>query len=249
MGAFRQFKIRNRQHIAIIAFFFFLTTAPGVHAQLKKSAYGVDLIGSTKTYRQTLKTDSNKKMIELHALAPGIIYDLKYAGADNFVKNAIYPANTPYTFLRLPAAKALAGVQNELFAKGLTLKIFDAYRPYAVTVTFWEMVKDERYVANPSTGSGHNRGLAVDLTIADIKTGAELDMGTGFDNFTDTAHHSFTALPEQVLQNRNLLKDVMQRHGFKLFETEWWHYSWPNERNYEVLDIPLKKLYKETFKH
>ena len=68
---------------------------------------------------------------------------------------------------------------------------------------------DERYVANPSKGSGHNRGIAVDLTIINLKTGQELNMGTGFDNFTDTAHQTFTNLPEEILQNRGLLKSTM----------------------------------------
>ncbi len=248
MGAFQKFKIRNRQHIAIIALFFFLSIHPVIYAQFKKSVYGVRFIADTKTYRQTVKADSNKKMIELHSFAPQMVYDLRYAGKDNFVKLALYPINTHHTFLRLPAARALAGVQKELEEKGLGLKIFDAYRPYTVTVKFWELVKDEQYVANPSQGSGHNRGLAVDLTIIDWKTGNELDMGTGFDNFTDTAHHAFTALSDTVLQNRKLLKEVMLKHGFKAFEKEWWHYSWPNNRGYEVMDIPFRKLTKLAFK-
>jgi D-alanyl-D-alanine dipeptidase len=77
-----------------------------------------------------------------------------------------------------------------------------------------------------------------------LKTGIALDMGTGFDHFTDTAHHSFTKLSSTVLQNRKLLKEVMLKHGFNLLETEWWHYYWPNDRNYEVLDLDFKKLKK-----
>ncbi len=97
------------------------------------------------------------------------------------------------TFLRLPAALALRKIQYELNAKGYGLKVFDAYRPYSVTVSFWELVKDPRYVAEPTKGSGHNRGLAVDCTILNLTDRKELNMGTGFDNFTDTAHHNFTA--------------------------------------------------------
>ena len=154
----------------------------------------------------------------------------------------MYPKNTKHTFLRVQPAAALARVQNSLREKGYGLKIFDAYRPYSVTVSFWEMVHDERYVANPDKGSGHNRGLAVDLTIVELATGHELDMGTGFDNFTDTAHHNFTQLPAVVLENRKLLNDLMISNGFKPFATEWWHYAWPNNRNYEVLDLSFKAL-------
>ena len=148
------------------------------------------------------------------------------------------------TFLRLPVARALQRVQNELREKGYGLKLFDAYRPYAVTKKMWDLIHDERYVANPSKGSGHNRGLAIDLTLIELRDGSELNMGTGYDNFTDTAHHIFKDLPLTVLQNRGLLKETMEKHGFKSFETEWWHYSWPNDRNYDVLNIDFKKLKK-----
>jgi zinc D-Ala-D-Ala dipeptidase len=206
------------------------------------SKYGVSYTTSFKSYRKSVQADSNKLMIELKQLIPSVVYDLRYATINNFVKQSLYPPHTNHTFLRQPVAKALQAVQNELQKQGYGLKIYDAYRPYSVTVKFWELIKDERYVANPAKGSGHNRGLAVDLTLIDLKTGKELDMGTGFDNFTDTAHHTFTALPENVLQNRNLLKDVMMKNGFQLFETEWWHYYWPNNRTYEVLDLSFKKL-------
>jgi D-alanyl-D-alanine dipeptidase len=245
MDAFQIVKIAKRLHIAITAVLFFsLLVLPSFAQQLKTSSYGVRYIASEKSYRQTLTLDSNKKMVELKQLMPALIYDLHYATNDNFVKQPLYPVNTDFTFLRLPAAKALQKVQNELYEKGLGLKIFDAYRPYSVTVKFWERIKDERYVANPAKGSGHNRGLAVDLTIVDLKTAVELDMGTGFDNFTDTAHHTFAQLSTTVLQNRKLLKDVMLKHGFNLLGTEWWHYYWPNDRNYEVLDLDFKKLKK-----
>ena len=181
-------------------------------------------------------------MIELKSIVPGIVYDFRYATTNNFMKRLMYPAGTNITFLRLPAARALQNVQQELKQSGLGLKIFDAYRPYAVTVKFWELVKDERYVANPSKGSGHNRGIAVDLTIINLKTGKELNMGTGFDNFTDSAHHTFASLPEEVLQNRILLKSSMEKYGFKAFNTEWWHYFLADGSKFEILDIDFKKL-------
>ena len=130
-------------------------------------------------------------------------------------------------------------MQLDLKAKGFGLKIFDGYRPYSVTVKFWDLVKDEKYVANPAKGSAHNRGLAVDLTLIDMKTRKELDMGTGFDNFTDSAHHSFNSLDPEVKQNRKLLRDTMKKFGFEIFDTEWWHYSWPNTNDYELLDLKL----------
>jgi len=188
-----------------------------------------------------VKEDSMRKMIEIKAMVPSIIYDLRYATESNFTHTQLYKTDKE-SFLRLPAARALGKVQHELNQKGFGVKLLDAYRPYAVTQKMWDLIHDERYVADPSKGSGHNRGLAVDLTIIDLKDGSELNMGTAFDNFTDTAHHTFRDLSPEILKNRTLLKGIMEKYGFKALETEWWHYSWPNNRNYEVLDIAFKKL-------
>jgi len=204
-------------------------------------AQNINVVKKIKIYQQQIKKDSNYLLIELKDSIPGIEYNLVYATENNFTGTQLYKqANT--TFARLPVVKALQRVQNELQMKGYGLKVFDAYRPFAVTKKMWELIKDERYVANPAKGSGHNRGLAVDLTIIDLNTGKELYMGTGFDNFTDTAHHAFKAPPAAVLANRNLLRQLMEKHGFRALETEWWHYSWPNDRAYDVLDIDFKKL-------
>jgi len=192
---------------------------------------------------QSIKKDSSYKMIELHSIIPDILYDLKYATTTNFTGTKLYKSGAK-TYLRLPAAKALAQVQQELNALGYGLKIFDAYRPYSATKRMWELIQDERYVANPAKGSGHNRGLAVDVTIIDLKTGEELAMGTGFDNFTDTAHQSFKNLPETILQNRNILVLVMRKHGFLPLATEWWHFYWPNDKDYAVLNLSFKQLSK-----
>lgn len=197
---------------------------------------------SLKNYKVQAKAHEDKQMIELKKLIPNLVYDLKYATKNNFMHRRMYPPTTYITFLRKPAVEALYKVQQELNSKGLGIKIFDAYRPYAVTKKFWELVKDERYVAHPAKGSNHNRGTAVDLTIIDLTTGQELNMGTGFDNFTDTAHHSFMNLPMQVIENRKLLTSVMEKYGFTPLSTEWWHYTYRSNIKFEILDIPFKKL-------
>ena len=236
------YKIRHQSYSwgLIMAFFFYFPV--GYSQRLTISKYGTPVMEKIRSYKEVVAKEPFQKMVELKQLIPGIVYDLRYAGINNFSGRRMYPAKTNSTFMRAHAAAALAGVQQELKQKNLGLKIYDAYRPYSVTVTFWEMIKDERYVANPSKGSGHNRGLAVDLTIINLTTGKELDMGTGFDSFSDSAHHDFSQLPDVVLQNRKLFKEIMLAHGFQLFETEWWHYFWPNDKSYAVMDIPFKKL-------
>jgi D-alanyl-D-alanine dipeptidase len=204
-------------------------------------AQDLKLRPKNKTYWQEVQADSLKQMIELKSLVPGIVYDLRYATRNNFTKKQLYKSGTE-SFMRLEPARGLQKVQQELKAKGYGLKIFDAYRPYSITKKMWDLIHDERYVANPAKGSGHNRGLAVDLTIISLASREELNMGTSFDNFTDSAHHDFKNLPEKVLQNRTLLKQVMEKFGFKALDTEWWHYSWPNDKNYEVLDMSFSQL-------
>jgi D-alanyl-D-alanine dipeptidase len=238
-------KIRNSSIIKVSLLLIFSTSfALLVQAQKDSGFTRPPVTEKWDHYKQQVRDDSSKRMVELKSLVPGIVYDLRYATTNNFMHRLMYPAGTTHTFLRVPAAMALKKIQSELNRSGLGLKIFDAYRPYSVTVKFWELVKDERYVANPSKGSGHNRGIAVDLTIIILKTGKELNMGTGFDNFSDTAHHAFTKLPEEVLQNRILLRSTMEKYGFKAFDTEWWHYFITNGERFEILDIDFKKMMK-----
>lgn len=228
--------------ISSVLFLILVSVFSTAAQEIPVNRYGLKVINTQKAYKRTVSADSSCKMIELKTLIPGIQYELRYAGLNNFMNRHMYPAATRHTFLRLPAANALKSAQQKLNTLGYGLKVWDAYRPYSVTEKFWEMVKDERYVANPAKGSGHNRGIAVDLTIIELATGKELDMGTDFDNFTDTAHHIFNQLPPLVLQNRLLLRETMEACGFNAFESEWWHYSFTNKGNFDVLDIPFRKL-------
>jgi D-alanyl-D-alanine dipeptidase len=227
----------------IVAILFFIWPGSSTGAQTIAGDSGRPaIIIKTQDFLKSIQGDSLKKMINIKKKIPGIRFDLRYATDKNFMHRRMYPRGLSVSFLRLPAATALAKVQQELQTKGLGLKIFDAYRPFSVTEKFWELVHDERYVANPSKGSLHNRGLAVDLTIIDAKTGKELDMGTGFDNFTDSAHQSFSGLSEEILRNRNLLLSTMERFGFSKLETEWWHYSWGSPDDFEVLNLSFGQI-------
>jgi D-alanyl-D-alanine dipeptidase len=235
-------KIRKRFYIQLSWLFIFSTSLfRTTHAQ-NPGFVRPPVTDKPGVYHLQVKKDSAKRMLELKTFIPGIVYDLRYATTNNFMHRLMYPEKTKITFMRRPAAEALQKVQKELNENGLGLKIFDAYRPFSVTVKFWELVHDERYVANPSKGSGHNRGIAVDLTLINLKTGKELNMGTGFDNFSDSAHQTFTNLSEEILQNRGLLKSTMEKYGFKALDTEWWHFFLVNGSKFEILDIDFKKL-------
>jgi zinc D-Ala-D-Ala dipeptidase len=206
-------------------------------------AQPIDIINSKKKYQLSTDTNMQKRLVNIQKLIPSIVLDLRYNTTNNFTKKTLYKKATA-TYLRVEPATALLNLQNALLKKGFGIKIFDAYRPYTATKLMWELIHDDRYVANPKNGSNHNRGLAVDLTIINLTTLQELDMGTGFDNFTDTAHHTFANLPKAILNNRQLLKASMEQFGFTSFDTEWWHYSWPNNRHYEILDLTFCRLKK-----
>ncbi|MFM7646043.1 MAG: M15 family metallopeptidase [Sphingomonadales bacterium] len=217
-----------------------LFLSPAIQAQTSYTRPPV--IDQIRAYKELVRADPAQELIELKKLNQGLVYDIRYASFNNFTGKALYPAKTKVCYLRKPAAEALARVALSLQKMGLGLKIFDSYRPYGVTEAFWKLIGDERYVAHPAKGSGHNRGIAVDLTLIDLNTQQELNMGTGFDNFSDTAHHSFTGLSLSVLQNRRILREEMIRQGFQPLETEWWHYAFLSSTNFPVLNIPFKKL-------
>lgn len=237
-------KITHRFHLPLIyCIVFMLIITDSVAQDTVFNKYGLWVINNIEQLQKTIDKNPSKIMIDLKKSNPSIILDLRYATINNFTKQKLYPT-LKTTYLREPAARALSVIQKELSEKGLGIKIFDAYRPYSVTEKLWEPVKDDRYAADPKKGSGHNRGIAVDLTLINLSTNAELDMGTGFDNFSDTAHHAFTNLPPAILHNRLLLKKIMERHGFKALDTEWWHYYLPNANEYELLNLNFKQLSK-----
>jgi zinc D-Ala-D-Ala dipeptidase len=222
------------------ALFVFLLTFNQIKAQ-NVNQHGLLVITSKRFYKKQCKINPQLKMVNLKTFLPNAVFDLRYATTNNFMHQSFYPPKQS-AFVRLPIAKALQAVQAELQLQNKSLKFFDAYRPYAVTQKMWLQIQDERYVANPKFGSGHNKGIAVDITIVDNTTQppTELDMGTNFDNFSDTAHHTFTNLSAKIIENRLLLKTLMQKHGFKALQTEWWHYSWLKPEGFDVLDLIFK---------
>ena len=208
----------------------------------EKKTIGFKPIKDKISFYNMVERDSLQAMIELKSLIPTVQYELRYASKNNFTGQRLYPKNTHTTYLRRKPAMALAKVAEELRGKGLGIKIWDAYRPYRTTVLFWELIHDERFVANPSKGSGHNRGTSVDLTLVDLKSGKELEMPTPFDDFSPAAFHGALNIDDFRIKNRALLKSTMEKYGFVPLETEWWHYSWQGASAYDVLDLSFKVL-------
>jgi zinc D-Ala-D-Ala dipeptidase len=177
-------------------------------------------------------------LTEVPQIDSSIVVDLRYSTSNNFTGSPLpgYLANRAY--LRREAAAALARVQRDLRGQGLGLKIFDAYRPVRATLAMvdWtervhrpDLVKDG-YIASRSR---HNLGLAVDLTLIDLATGRELEMGTPFDTFSAAAHTANAS--GEVEASRQKLKVAMEREGFANYDQEWWHFSFsvPNPLRFD----------------
>lgn len=182
------------------------------------------------------------ELVELVTLDATIKLDIRYAGTNNFMRTAMY--SQARAFLQRPAAEAAVRAHRALAREGYGLLIHDAYRPWYVTWMFWEATPDSQrtFVANPATGSRHNRGAAVDLTLYDLRTGKPARMPSGYDEFSARAYPSYTGGTATERGRRDLLRRSMEAEGFTVNPTEWWHFDYQSWREYPVLNLPFEKL-------
>jgi zinc D-Ala-D-Ala dipeptidase len=193
-----------------------------------------------KSYNSYIKTQPGSRLVEIKKYIPEIVLDIRYATTNNFTHQRMY--REAKAFARLPVVLALKDAEADFKKRGLGIKIYDAYRPYAITVKFYEVARDTNFVADPRKGSKHNRGCAIDMGLIDLKTGKDLDMPTGFDSFSKKAAANYPDLPKQEVDNRELLKSIMRAHGFNVVPTEWWHYDFNGWSKYPLLDIPFSEI-------
>ena len=199
----------------------------------------------------TYPQSGSSELVRVKDLIPNIILDIKYASTDNFFEQKLYTTNECYLLndlvLKLiPVQDSLNRIRElngKSYPEGIGIKIWDGYRPRSVQYIMFEIFPDPTFVADPNSGSSHNRGGAVDLTLVNLATGEELLMPTEFDDFSDAASHSFPSnlLPPEVAFNRNYLRNLMINVGeLKPYNAEWWHYSVPNNNDYPLLDFQIK---------
>jgi D-alanyl-D-alanine dipeptidase len=203
--------------------------------------------------------EGSNELVNPKDLIPDIMIDLMYSTPNHKFLSIpdigdmqlpkFYTTNECLMVLKLAEALKLAqdSLRNirthngEDYPEGIGIKIWDGYRPRAVQYLFWEIFPNPVYIADPSSGSMHNRGGAVDLTLVDLATGGELAMPTEFDDFSVTASHTYSNLPDNVIANRELLKTVMtQVAGLKIYGAEWWHYNLTEAGSYPLQDFQMK---------
>ena len=181
-------------------------------------------------------------LVEVVRLDPTLQLDVRYATPDNFLRAVIYPEAR--VFLQRPAAEAVVRANAALRAHGYGLRLFDGYRPWYVTQLFWDATPPElrSFVADPARGSRHNRGCAVDLTLYDLRTGLEVPMPSGYDDFTERAHPDYAGGTPEQRAARDLLRRTMEAEGFTVYEQEWWHFDYRDWAAYRIGNTMFKDL-------
>ncbi len=206
----------------------------------KSNPYNLNIIDSIEEYNESINKDGDNKLVNLKTLIPNIVLDIRYADTANFTHTKIY--DDAQAFLRLPAAEAIKSAQEELNKSGIGIKVYDSYRPYSATLYFYEVCKDTNFVAFPGTGSVHNRGCAIDLTLIDLATGSELEMPTIFDDFSPKAAPYYDDLPMNIITNRRKLQYIMKKNGFEVHPSEWWHFNFKSDKEFAIMNIPFEEL-------
>lgn len=181
-------------------------------------------------------------LVELIHLDSSIHLDIKYATTHNLTGQPVY--TQARAFLQKPAALALVNANKSLHTKGYGLLVFDGYRPWSVTKTFWQKTAhaNKRFVADPRKGSKHNRGCAIDLTLYDLKTGKEITMPGVYDEMSERSYPDYTGGTPEQRAMRNLLRSAMEAEEFMVYEYEWWHFDYKDWKQYPILNIPFESM-------
>ncbi len=182
------------------------------------------------------------ELVELVTLDPTIKLDVRYATTNNFLGTPLY--TQARAFLQRPAAEALLRAHHELKAQGYGLIIHDGYRPWYVTEIFWQATPGDKkiFVANPKEGSRHNRGCAVDLSLYHLQTGKEVKMPSGYDEMTKRAYADYPGGTPEERARRLLLRQAMEKQGFAVNPTEWWHFDYKDWKQYPIQNVTFEEL-------
>ncbi len=181
-------------------------------------------------------------LVELRKLDPTIKLEIRYATTNNLFGTVFY--SEPRAFMQRPAAEALVRVNRKLKQAGYGLLVHDAYRPWYVTKVFWDATPDDKkmFVADPSKGSRHNRGCAVDITLYNLKTGKPVEMVSTYDETTDRAYPNYPGGTSLQRWHRDFLRREMESEGFTVFEAEWWHFDYKDWRKYRIQNVAFDQI-------
>jgi len=182
------------------------------------------------------------ELVDLALLDRRIRLDIRYATPDNFLSAPVY--TSARAFLQRPAAAALLRAHRELMKQGWGALIFDAYRPWYVTKIFWDATPGDlhEFVADPAQGSRHNRGCAVDLSLYDLITGREAEMTGVYDEMSKRSYPDYAGGTAEQRARRDLLRREMERQGFAVYSSEWWHFDYKDWKGYAIQNVPFERI-------
>jgi zinc D-Ala-D-Ala dipeptidase len=196
--------------------------------------------------RVTSAKKARKQLTSISALEPGIKLNIWYATSDNFMKRPLY--KLPRAYLQKHAAEGVVRAHRKLAKDGYGIMVFDAYRPWSVSVQFWDAVTQEQrekgFVADPKQGSRHNRACAVDISLYELSTGKEVAMPSAVDEMSDRAAADYAGGTADQRARRDLLRTAMESEGFTVLPHEWWHFDCVGFEKYPIMDVPFEKLEK-----
>ena len=181
-------------------------------------------------------------LVELRRLDPTIKLDIRYATTNNLFGTVFY--SQARAFMQRPAAEAVVRVNRKLKSLGYGLLVHDGYRPWYVTKVFWDATPDDKklFVADPSKGSRHNRGCAVDLSLYDLKSGKPVEMVSTYDETTDRAYPNYPGGTSLQRWHRGLLRAAMEAEGFTVYEAEWWHFDYKDWQKYHIGNVRFEQI-------
>ena len=185
------------------------------------------------------------ELVEVKKVDPTVKLDIRYASDNNFMQTPFY--SQARAFLQRPVAQALAAADRELHKHGYGILIHDAYRPWYVTKMFWDATPDDKkkFVADPAKGSMHNRGCAADVSLYDRKTGKEVPMPSGYDEMSERSYPNYSGGTADERARRDLLREVMEKNHFTVYEFEWWHFDFQDCTAWPIGNVAFEKLGKQ----
>lgn len=223
-------------------FVFFGRLSRNASCDLKGSKVGCESKYDCSQIEELIKSGS---FVEIKKVCPTIQVKLLYATPHNFAGKVVYDFEKAY--LRALTVQKLARVQADLKVFGLGLKVTDAYRPISAHDALWSACPEPTLVASPERGSKHCYGTAVDVTLVDLNSGEELDMGCPIDEISERARFDYTkTLSQEQIVRRHFLRYMMERRGFEIYVGEWWHFNDKDYKRYEICDVFLADLAEES---
>ena len=231
------FAANIKMAMRLIVYTVFFLISSGLSGQEKTS---VEVISDTAKYLKQIRENPNNEMLNLEDFVSGIQFDIRFATSNNIIGEKIYVSSK--AFVRKPMVVALEIIQEALRRRGYGLIILDAYRPYSVAEKMTEKMKNHTDKSFFENSVKHSRGASVDVSLFSLATGKEIQMPSGYCQSSEASLSNYPDLPDNVLENRKVLIQIMQQHGFRVSPNQWWHFDFMGWQAFALMDLTFEEL-------